>query len=148
MYGKRGVQTARLLLEPGGTGSKLSYRSHHARRWGYHETKPAHLTLACVPLPPAKIGKRSRVGAQLWVTCSGWVPQYGVSDRRPGAPTGKHRLQTIGVGSVFSEKQNRHQLSAANHDIPLTPPMIASDERGTLSGRGSHRRESVIDPDQ
>src|SRR5208337_1347877 len=34
MYGKRGVQAARLPLEPGGTGSKLSYRSQHAERSG------------------------------------------------------------------------------------------------------------------
>ncbi len=31
---KRGVQAARLPLEPGGTGSKLSYRSQHAQRSG------------------------------------------------------------------------------------------------------------------
>ena len=31
---KRGVHAARLSLEPGGTGSKLSYRSQHAQRPG------------------------------------------------------------------------------------------------------------------
>ncbi len=31
---KRGVQAARLPLEPGGTSSKFSYRSHHAQRSG------------------------------------------------------------------------------------------------------------------
>src|SRR5208337_5020752 len=31
---KRGVHAARLPLEPGGTGSKLSYRSQHAQRSG------------------------------------------------------------------------------------------------------------------
>src|SRR5208337_2237766 len=34
MSRKRGVQAARLPLEPGGTGSKLSYRSHRAQRSG------------------------------------------------------------------------------------------------------------------
>jgi hypothetical protein len=34
MYRKRGVQAARLPLEPGGTGSKLSYRSQHVQRSG------------------------------------------------------------------------------------------------------------------
>ena len=49
---KRGVQAARLPLEPGGTRSKFSYRSHHAQHGG-NATEPAHLTLACVLLPPA-----------------------------------------------------------------------------------------------
>src|SRR5271157_4165248 len=34
MYGKRGVQAARLPLEPGGTGSKLTHRAHNAQRSG------------------------------------------------------------------------------------------------------------------
>src|SRR5271157_3576811 len=34
MYGKRGVQAARLPLKPGGTGSKLTHRAHNAQRSG------------------------------------------------------------------------------------------------------------------
>ena len=46
MSRKRGVHGARLPLEPGGTGSKLAYRSHHAQRSG--ERDQAGLSHTCL----------------------------------------------------------------------------------------------------
>ena len=46
---KRGVQAARLAIEPGGTGSKLSYRSHGAQRSGKRDrTGSSHTCLRLI----------------------------------------------------------------------------------------------------
>ena len=57
-----------------------------ASGWCRHERGPGSL------FPASRLSARELV--RIRVTCSGWVPRYGPSDRRPGAPTGE-RLRTF-----------------------------------------------------
>ena len=56
MYEKRGVQAARLPLEPGGTGSKLSYRSQHAQRSGERDRAGTSHTCLRLIVASRKLG--------------------------------------------------------------------------------------------
>src|SRR5271157_4822513 len=186
-----------LPLEPGGTGSKLSYRPHHAQRSGERDqagsshtclrliaagrklgsfclrsegqeasfpidhitpsargnaTKPAHLTLACVSLPPAGNWVRSACQIPPWFVVSfalsmtstraNWLRSGAFpSPRFP--PLRTHWPLTAGHWPLFS----RHSPPATRHSpLATRHSPLATRHQGhwPLFSRRARRKVNML----
>jgi hypothetical protein len=97
MYGKRGVQAARLPLEPGGTGSKLSYRSQHAQRSGERDRAGTSHTCLRLIVASRKLGLFFLLvlshNMQMINTTSNWPGRPGWSPTQAPHRSGRAEFQ-------------------------------------------------------
>jgi len=149
---KRGAQAARLPLVPGGTGASfpISHIKPFARS---NATESAHLTLACVLLPPAgnwvrfacPIPPRFVLNGDLPMTntTANWL-RFGAF-RSPPAPPPPASLMTGHILSPHAPRPTPHAPRLTPHDR-RGPPSMSPPSRlqHPPAGGGQHATKCYV----